>query len=80
MVIFSCVVKESKRQKRERFFFPKGKERKGKERKERVMAFFFVFVCLSDVFSLFFFFVLFVSKATHEDEREREKKKEIVRS
>ena len=79
MVIFSCVVKESKRQKRERFFFPKGKERKGKERKERVMAFFlFLFVCRT--FFPSFFFVLFVSKATHEDEREREKKKEIVRS
>ena len=35
MVIFSCVVKESKRQERE-VFFPerKGKERKGKEKEK----------------------------------------------
>ena len=75
MVIFSCVVKESKRQKRERFFFPKGKERKGKERKERVMAFCFVFVCLSDVFSLLFFCTFRLESNTRGRERARKKKR-----
>ena len=79
MVIFSCVVKESKRQKRE-VFFPerKGKERKGKEGESD--GFLFCFCLFVGRFFPLFFFVLFVSKATHEDEREREKKKEIVRS
>ena len=83
MVIFSCVVKESKKRQEREVFFPKGKERKGKERKRKRKEIdaFVLFCFLSDVFSLFFFFLIFVSKATPRTrERARKKKKEIVRS
>ena len=76
MVIFSCVVKESKKRQEREVFFPKGKERKGKERKRKRKEIdaFVLFCFLSDVFSLFFFFLIFVSKATPRT-RERARKK-----
>ena len=71
---FLCRQREQKAKERE-VFFPerKGKERKGKEGESD--GFCFVFVCLSDVFSLLFFCTFRLESNTRGRERARKKKR-----